>query len=400
MRWVGFRERHLTTRAGDVTLVRGYWHCAACGTGEAPDDAAWDLPPGNASWGVREGSSLLGALLPSFEQGANLLQALTLFQVSARSAETWTEAIGAAYAPPPLAPTDPGPVADLLVIEADACMTLWRTDHQWHEQKVYAAWRRVAGVDQPVRYATAQGPWATQDDLVLQLARRTGLRQAREVLCLADGAHAIWRLFSRLFPQAFQLLDWYHLMEHLGEVAKVHPDGAAWLAQQQEALRFRGPRETLLSLKALHQRDAVAEVRAAAGACLKYMWWHRWRMDYPEARRRGYPIGSGRIESAVKQVVQARAKQAGMSWVPAHLQWVLQARCAALSGEWEVACAQAKAAARAVSKPLTPPSRGRAQPVSPVHRAPPQEAPTPAPQETLSHRQMGQIVKQAMNLGK
>lgn len=70
------------------------------------------------------------------------------------------------------------------------------------------------------------------------------------------------------------------------------------------------------------------EVREEARACLKYLWWHRERMDYPTAIAQGYPIGSGRIESGCKQVVQQRAKQAGMRWSHAHLQTVLAARCA------------------------------------------------------------------------
>ena len=35
-------------------------------------------------------------------------------------------------------------------------------------------------------------------------------------------------------------------------------------------------------------------------------------MDYPYFQRRGYPIGSGSVESAHKQVVQRRLKGAGI----------------------------------------------------------------------------------------
>jgi len=394
MRWVAFRGRTLTTRAGEAHLVRGYWHCPACGTGCAPDDEVWDLPPGNASWGVRDGASLLGALLPSFEKIAHLLEDLTLFQVSARSTESWTEAVGSAYQPPLPSPEAPAPRADLVVLEADAGNTLWRTDNAWHEEKVYAAWHRIDGIDQPIRYAVAQGPWATHASLVTGLANRVGAATAREMLLLADGAPPIWRLLTDLNPDAFPLLDWYHLMEHLGALAKLHPDGMPWLAAQQECVRFHGPRETLLALKALHQRGETPALQHEAGACLKYMWRHRQRMNYPEARRRGYPIGSGRIESAVKQVVQARAKQAGMRWNPTHLQQILQARCAAFNNDWALACAQTKAASRP-----TPVLRqiGRLDP-APLSRHSGQahrQAVPVAEERAVSYKQMGQMVKQA-----
>jgi hypothetical protein len=70
------------------------------------------------------------------------------------------------------------------------------------------------------------------------------------------------------------------------------------------------------------------------------LWWHRHRLDYPTAIQRGYPIGSGRIESGCKQLVQQRAKLAGMRWSHPHLQTVLAARCAFSSGDWDLACAQ------------------------------------------------------------
>ena len=394
MRWVAFRGRTLTTRAGEAHLVRGYWHCPVCGTGCAPDDDVWDLPPGNASWGVRDGASLLGALLPSFEKTAYLLEDLTLFQVSARSTETWTEAVGAAYQPPGPPPETPAPVVDLVVIEADAGKTLWRTDNAWHEQKVYAAWGRCAGHEQPIRYAVAQGPWATHAPHVTNLAQRVGVATAREVLLLADGAPPIWRLLTDLYPDAFPLLDWYHLMEHLGTVAKAHPNDPAWLATQQAALREQGPRATLLALKTLHQQGETPDLQEAAGACLKYMWRHRGRMNYPEARRRGYPLGSGRIESAVKQVVQARAKQAGMRWNPAHLQQILQARCAAFNDDWALACAHTKAASRLPTAGRGPERRDPSPPSHPSVSSRRETGRKPE-DRTVSCKQMGQMVKQA-----
>jgi len=60
---------------------------------------------------------------------------------------------------------------------------------------------------------------------------------------------------------------------------------------------------------------------------------------------RGYPIGSGRIESACKQVVTTRCKGPGMRWEHPQAQAVLWARCAWLNGEWDRAIEQACRAA-------------------------------------------------------
>ena len=335
MRWVGGRPRTFLTRNGRVTVTRAYYHCS-CGRGHAPADSACQLPPGQATWAVQDRVALLGAWVP-FRQAAKLYERMTGHEVSAGSVEHWTETVGAAAAVPPLDRYVPGPAVDTLFIQADAVMV--RFDDGWHEVKVAVCWGRVGGEDLPPRYLTGQGHW---DDLVEQigdLARRQGLRRAQRVICMADGAPAIWKVFLRLFPQAQFLLDWYHLHEHLGTVARLLPDGVAWHERQRESLAERGPRETVAALKVLAKpgKGSRKAVRAAAQQCLGYLDSNAERLDYPTARREGFPIGSGRVESACRMVVQQRCKQAGMCWDHGHAQAVLQARCADLNGEWDQA---------------------------------------------------------------
>lgn len=71
----------------------------------------------------------------------------------------------------------------------------------------------------PPWYLATEGTWEELGLLIYQLARRQGLRLAKQVVCLADGAHPILKVLERWFPQALGLLDWYHLHEHLATVA-------------------------------------------------------------------------------------------------------------------------------------------------------------------------------------
>jgi hypothetical protein len=59
-----------------------------------------------------------------------------------------------------------------------------------------------------------------------------------------------------------------------------------------------------------------------------------WRIDYPYFQRRGYPIGSGSVESAHKQVVQRRFKQAGMRWAPQNVDPLLALRDLICNKRW------------------------------------------------------------------
>jgi hypothetical protein len=363
----------------------------------APADAVWDLPSGNASWGARQWAALLGAVAPSFARATAVLQELTPVRLSARALETYTEALGDASTLPVPAPHAPGPPAEVLVIQADAGTVLFRGEGG-REVKGYTVYRQVDHTPQPPRYAVVQGAWAQQDAVVLALARREGWRLARTVCCVADGAPGIWCQLSRLFPEAVQVLDWYHLMTHIrGGAALLADHGACWRTAQETALWERGPREILRALLTLLRQDTWdPQEREMSERCVRY---NRQRMDYAEARRRGFPRGSGRMESAVKQVQQGRAKGPGMRWVHGHVQAVLNARCAFLSGDWLLACAQVKAAAR----PLTPPVATAHPRWSPrVERARPADPPVATRRVAvsrppdLSHREAAAMIKQAV----
>jgi hypothetical protein len=330
------------TRLGEVTLHRPYWHCDRCGQGHFTDALGDRLPAGQASWALKRTVARLCVHLP-FAQAVAEVQALLGLTVSARSAEGWVEAIGAAYTPATPTPTDPGPVVDTVFLEVDAVQVPFRDG--WHEEKVCVAWGRVGGRDQRLHYAVGEGPWDQQAAVIAGVARRAGSRLAREVVCLADGAGPIWTTLTRLYPAARQVLDWYHLQEHLAEVAALLPDGAGWQDTQRETLAAHGPRATFRALAQLVRTGETVAVREAARRCFSYMTKHRHRLDYPAARALGYPIGSGRIESACKQVVTTRCKGPGMRWNHPHAQAVLWARCAWLNGEWESAVEQARRAA-------------------------------------------------------
>ncbi len=49
-------------------------------------------------------------------------------------------------------------------------------------------------------------------------AQRSGLGRARDVLAVADGAPWIWNKVGDRWPQAHQLLDFYHASQHLWNV--------------------------------------------------------------------------------------------------------------------------------------------------------------------------------------
>lgn len=314
------------------------WWCPHCRTLYHP---VWDtltLPPGTMTWAVGERAAHLGALLPSYTRATASLAYLTGIEISDREVELCTEGLGAAYALPEVRPPARGPQADVLYVEADAVLVHFRETLPWHEEKVFCVWRQTGERLHPPAYWTGDGPWETHLAALQTLAEAEGLLTARVMVSLGDGAPPLWTLLTALAPQAVQILDWYHVQTHLAEVAAVLPEGETWHHIQRIHLRDGASRQVLADLLHLARRAPTAAARAAARQCLGYLWRHRRRLDYVTARARGYPIGSGRIESACKLVVQQRCKGPGMRWERTQVNAVLHARCAWLNDDWARAC--------------------------------------------------------------
>ncbi len=172
--------------------------------------------------------------------------------------------------------------------------------------------------------------------LVRQAALARGMGRAKTVIYLGDGAAWVWEIARTCFPQAVQILDYYHASEHVVSLAKAvyEEAGAAnnWAIRWQ-ALLYDSELDILF-----------ADVRAAVGASpseavqreLDYLERNRPRMDYRRYRQAGWFIGSGVVEAGCKRVIGQRLKQSGMFWTEPGATAVVSLRCALLSaGGWE-----------------------------------------------------------------
>jgi hypothetical protein len=75
-------------------------------------------------------------------------------------------------------------------------------------------------------------------------------------------------------------------------------------------------------------------LRASLDSLIRYYSENAPRMKYDEYLRLGYGIGSGAVESAHKQVVHARLRQAGMRWSEAGARRLLALRLLLLNDNW------------------------------------------------------------------
>lgn len=155
------------------------------------------------------------------------------------------------------------------------------------------------------------------------------------VVIVGDGAEWIWNR-TRMFVHRCEILDLWHALEHAWSFARLrYGEGSqadAWVHQLAEDLRAGEVQEVIARLERL--RPKAEELRESLQSLIRYYRENADRMRYDEYLRLGYGIGSGAVESAHKQVVHARLRQAGMRWSEAGARRLLALRLLLLNNDW------------------------------------------------------------------
>ena len=156
------------------------------------------------------------------------------------------------------------------------------------------------------------------------------------VVVIGDGSEWIWQR-AALFVRRCEILDFWHAMEYAWAYARLQfGEGAQraehWTRRVAQDLKAGHVQAVIARLHTLHPRSP--ESRAALATLIRYYTTHAARMQYDEYQRLGYGIGSGAVESAHKQVVHARLRQAGMRWSEIGARRLLALRLLLLNGDW------------------------------------------------------------------
>ena len=156
------------------------------------------------------------------------------------------------------------------------------------------------------------------------------------VVIVGDGAAWIWNRAS-MFVRRCEILDFWHALEHAWEFAQLrYGEGSAqadrWVHPIAEDLRAGKVQDVVARLKRV--RPKTPELRESLQVLIRYYSENAGRMRYDEYLQLGYGIGSGAVESAHKQVVQARFRQAGMRWSETGARRLLTLRLLLLNENW------------------------------------------------------------------
>ena len=173
--------------------------------------------------------------------------------------------------------------------------------------------------------------------------RLLGAADAVVLVLVGDGARWIWDRIDFLVPAVgipherfIAIVDYYHAVEHLQKAADLRANWSAskrkaWMARNKKHLRAGRIEEVIRAIDELR----VGRRAKALETERNYFIRNRDRMRYRDFERRGLPIGSGAVESAVRQVVNLRLKSNATYWLEPNAEAILHLRAVLKAGRWD-----------------------------------------------------------------
>ncbi|MGH9406922.1 MAG: ISKra4 family transposase [Terriglobia bacterium] len=163
----------------------------------------------------------------------------------------------------------------------------------------------------------------------------------KTLVCLMDGQRSLWELKESWFGRAVGILDIFHVLERLWQVAHAyHGEGsreAEWQVEQHLRLLLEGKVGCVIGL----YKRWLGEHRVKGGGAktvretMGYFDNNKQYMKYDEYLAAGYPIGTGVAEGACRHFVKDRMELAGMRWEIEGAQAVLSLRAFYLNDQWD-----------------------------------------------------------------
>jgi hypothetical protein len=355
------RPGTLLTIIGQVMYKRAYYACAYCRRGHYPLDLRLGLRVGKMSAELESLSGMTGTQIP-FEKSSQLFEALTLISLSDHSIAKATQAMGSEVQIQETEWKELSKDVDWLQTQErlterpkrlygsmDAAKVHIRRKNEdpWKDLKIGAWFTTTAKPPQnpdenwkieaqDMSYYCDILPAQEFGDLLWATGCQHQAHLADELIFLGDGAEWIWNLVSHYYPNAIQIVDWFHAAEYFAPIANAaFPDEdqrQEWISQIRSYL-WLGELDAVI-----HECQYFCnhpQASTAARKAFTYFTNNQHRMNYPTYRQKGYQIGSGTIESACKQIVTQRLKVSGAIWELDNAVKTAKARAAWLNGDWQ-----------------------------------------------------------------
>jgi hypothetical protein len=218
----------------------------------------------------------------------------------------------------------------------------------WREPKVMIIYTVTEKGEMDRSYApfidgTLKGPDALFGLLNYYLSE-LNIGTADKIVFIADGAPWIWQRLPNLCKnlglrkeQIFEVLDFYHVVAHLGKVAALRKswnstERKRWVKHQRKLLLKGSVSEVIAAIDELCRGRSGKSISRERN----YFFKNSHRLNYAQHLAQGLPIGSGAVESAIRRVVNLRIKGPGIFWLRENAEAILMMRAFYKSGRWNL----------------------------------------------------------------
>jgi hypothetical protein len=184
-----------------------------------------------------------------------------------------------------------------------------------------------------------KGKTAVIQEVAEEMARRDTTASKTRV-ALTDGERALQiRVEGKL--NVTLILDLMHVLEKLWKAAYVfHPEGSLeadlWVLDRTLRVLFGEVGQVVKGIRqSITKRGLSGAKRKALLGVTGYLYRNRARMRYDEYLACGWPIASGPVEGACKNLIKDRMERSGMRWTEQMAEAIVQLRAIYLSGDFD-----------------------------------------------------------------
>jgi hypothetical protein len=358
--WNKSAKRTIESLGGCLDLYRPYFYCKNCKYGFYPLDEALGLAPSPKQYDIQDLEAWLSSELP-FKTAAEAFKRCTGDALSADHMFETANRVGK-----DLNVLDVCPSKDEILEKIDELssgkfrrpvMMLAIDGAHAPTRPEPSPWKGKRGKGE---YKEVKGLrlYLIDTDSIIHLISwhqiqdeeefAQGLLQIREAgliprdkvrLCvIGDGAPWIWKKPLEIFPEAKQVLDFYHCSEYIHAVAnaqygKSTVQAKEWVEATFTRLFHNNIDDVIRGLKIMQPASSEAEEKMADA--IRYLSKRKDQVNYGSTKRAGYHLGSGPIESANKFIGHVRLKRSGAWWYITNANNILKLRCAKYNGTYD-----------------------------------------------------------------
>ena len=353
-------KRKIESLGGSLDLYRPYFYCKNCKQGFYPLDEALGLAPSPKQYDIQDVEAWLSSELP-FKTAAEAFNRCTGDGLSADHMFDTVNNIANHFDILDVCPTKDeieNQIKELskgkfrrpiMMLAIDGAHVPVRPEPSpWKGKRGAGGWKEAKGfriylIDKDRIIHLISWHQVQSDDEfaegLLKIKNAELIPEDKVRLCIiGDGAVWLWKKAREIFPNAKEILDFYHCSEYIHEVANIQYGQSTKKAQEWVEATFtrlfhNNIDDVIQGLKIMKPVSTSAE--ETIDDVIGYLSKRRDQVNYGAAKRAGYHIGSGAIESANKFIGHVRLKRSGAWWYITNANNILKLRCAKYNGTYD-----------------------------------------------------------------